>query len=349
MKEFPQKETPLEIPIRSEARFFERTSWDNVTCRLCPHLCSIAPSRTGQCGVRSNKGGTLQVDSWGKATAVDHLYAENLPLFHYKPDINWVRLAGRGCTMRCPFCDQWRFSQVGGVRLTRMTPEEAVSIARESGAGGIAFGVNEPAPMHEFIEETFTAAISAGLETHLATSAMWSPDPLREIAAVTRAFTIGLKSMDHDFCQTQLGCDLNVVLSNIDMLLTIGAHVEITWLPIPGHSDTGEETGRLLQFLSRLRPHPPVILLPYRPDYTWAESTSLGAIQRLREIREQLSSHPGLVYIQDPDCAEINTRCQGCGKTLVRRGMARMVITSERDGEPLAACPKCNAPVPFTP
>ncbi|MCC5874892.1 MAG: radical SAM protein [Candidatus Sumerlaeia bacterium] len=339
----------METPIRSEARFFDRTSWDNVTCRLCPHMCSIAPSRSGQCGVRSNKGGTLHVDSWGKTTSIDHLYAENLPLFHYKPDINWVRLAGRGCTMRCPFCDTWKYSQVGGVRQSRMTPDEAISIARESGAGGIAFGVNEPAPMHEFIEETFNAALRAGMETHLATSAMWSQEPLREIAAVTSAFTIGLKSMDHDFCQTQLGCDLDIVLSNIDMLLTIGAHVELTWLPIPGHSDTPEETERLLTFLGRLRPHPPVILLPYRPDYTWGTTSRASTLKELRGISEQLSNHPGMVYILDPDSPEINTRCRGCGKTLVRRGMARMVITSERNGEPLTACPKCGTPVPFVP
>jgi pyruvate formate lyase activating enzyme len=337
----------VQSPVRNEARFYETTAWDNVTCRLCPHYCSIAPSRTGICGVRSNRGGKLIVDSWGKTTAVDHVYAEDLPLFHFKPHLNWVRLAGRGCTMRCPFCDQWKYSQAGGVRLSRLLPEETLQICGESGAGGVSFGLNEPAPMQEFVQDVFALARESGLETHLATSAMWSSDPLREMAALTSAFTIGLKSMDPGFCQVDLGCDLTTILGNIEMLVAIGAHVEVTWLPIPGVSDTAEQSAALLDFLSTLSTPPPLILLPYQPANNWADKGRATGRGDLKRVMACMAGYRGFVYIADPDSADMNTRCRKCGRTLVRRGMARMVVTSEIQGGERQCCPQCGTPVPY--
>lgn len=346
----PELEPPsLQTPSPGQARFYEKTAWDAVTCRLCPHYCSIAPSRSGICGVRSNRNGELVVDSWGKATAVDHVQPEDLPLFHYRPGLSWVRLAGRGCTMRCPFCDRWRYSQAGGVRLMRFLPEEAVALALEGGSGGISFGVNEPAPMHEFVYDTFVGARAAGLETHVATGGMWSMNAVREMASVCSAFTFGLKGLSEDFHQNELGSDLGVVLSNIEMLSAIGAHVEVSWVLIPGISDGEDHARTLVDFLHGLESRPPVILLPYRPDYTWKERSRPATMEDLRRFQQHLSSYGGACYILDADSPEMNTRCKGCGKTLVRRGMAGMIVTEEGTGRPCETCPQCNTPVPYVP
>lgn len=339
----------MDTPSPARARYYEKTAWDSVTCRLCPHFCSIAPSRSGICGVRSNRNGELVVDSWGKATAVDHLHGENLPLFHHRPGLSWVRIAGRGCTMRCPFCNTWRFSQAGGVRLVRFLPQEAVALAREGGSGGISFGVSEPAPMHEFVYDTFMEAREAGLETHVATGGMWSTAALREMAPVCGAFTFGLKGLSEEFHQRELGSDLGVVLANIEMLSAIGAHVELTWLLIPGVSDGEDHARVLVEFLHGLERRPPVIILPYLPDYTWTGKSQPSGLEELRRFHHLLAPYEGSRYILHPDSPEMNTRCRGCGKTLVRRGLARMVVTGEGAEDRDHGCPQCGTPLPFAP
>ena len=340
----------MDAPPRVEARFYEKTGWDNVTCHLCPHSCSIAASRSGTCGVRSNRGGQLFVDNWGKVASVDYVYAEDLPLFHYKPGINWVRLSGRGCTMRCPFCCTWRFSQAGGVRTVKFLPADAIPHAEKSGSRGISFGVNDPAPLHEFVYDVFQAALEAGLETHVATGGMWNEEPLREIARVTRAFTFSLKGLDETFHQIQLGANLASILGGIRMLLAQGSHVEIAWLLIPGHTDSAEQAERLLSLMAGLDHQVPLIILPYQPEFTWRDHSEAATLGHLRAFRELLGGALPFVYIHHPESVEMNTRCTHCSRTLVRRGLARQVITSTPDdGSGATRCPSCATAVPFVP
>jgi pyruvate formate lyase activating enzyme len=331
---------------RYEARHYERTGWDGVTCHLCPHHCPIAASRSGTCGVRSNRGGTLYLDTYARVASVDFVYAEDLPLFHFKPALNWVRLGSRGCTMRCPFCNTWRYSQTGGVRSGRLLPEEAVARARESQSGGISLGVAEPAPIFEYAVDLFTAARAAGLETHLATNGYWNEEPLRELLPLTSAWTFGLKSLDPRFHQAQLGADLDAILCAIRLVAASGGHLEISWVVIPGLTDTPEQATRLVNLVNSLEVDPPVILLPFVPDYTWGNKPAT-TIDQLRLFRQMMADITAEVYIQHPESTHLNTRCIKCGRTLVRRGLARQIITFTPPGATHEICPSCGTPTPF--
>lgn len=331
------------------ARFYEKTQWDNVSCRLCPHQCSIAPSRTGTCGVRTNRGGELQVDNYGRITSLEGVYSEDLPLFHYKPEIDWLRLSGKGCTMRCPFCNTFRYSQTGGIRATPLSPRDAVARAIEARCRGISFGVNEPAPMHEYVFDVFTLARAAGLSTHLATSGMWMPDPFREILSVTDAVTLGLKGTHERFYQTYLGADKPTILANLDQMLALRIHTEIAWLTIPSLTDQVSQAQELVAFLRSRGVAPPILLVPYEPDFTWSEAGHGATLQDLVSFKACFDNYPGPRYCLHPESLDLNTRCAQCGRTLIRRGLARAVVTTfPQTGKAKDQCPGCGAKVPYT-
>lgn len=333
-------------PNRVEARFYEKMSWDNVTCHLCPHRCSIVPSRTGICGVRGNRDGVLYVDTYQHVSQTEVLSADDLPLFHYKPSISWLQLATRGCTMRCPFCNTYRFSQTGGVRSFRLTIEEIIAKARADRCQGISFGVNEPAPAHEFVFDTFKAARAAGLETHVATGGMWSREALRELTPFLSAATVGLKGLDASFLTGTLGSNKEAVLGNIDLLLTRGVHVEITWLVIPGLTDDAAQASDLRSRLSMHENPPPIILLPFEPGFTWREPAP-ARLAHLRQFHKFFIGYAAPVYEFHADSTAMNTLCTNCGRPLIRRGIAGLIITSVPGGEPRKTCPACGTPVPY--
>jgi len=329
-----------------QARFYEKAPWDTVICKLCPHECVIAPSRTGVCGVRTNRDGELTVDNYGRVTSEDFLSSEDLPLYHFKPSMTWVQYSGRGCTMRCPFCNTYNYSQVGGVRSFAMTPGQLVATAIEKRCGGIAFGVNEPATMHEFICDVFMEARDAGLQTHVATGGMWSPDALREIAPMLSAATFGLKGLKSSFLQTILGADLDAILGNIDLLMTMGVHVEFSWLVIPGETDDPAQAEPLARIVGQFDQVPPIILLPYQPAFTWnREGAELRHLQAFRAALKNV--YPGTIYEAHPESLAQNTCCPKCARPLVRRGLAGLIVTSHDGGRAKENCPGCGTPVPY--
>lgn len=339
----------MESSHRIEARFYEKTAWDSVTCRLCPHLCSIAPSRQGTCGVRANRSGRLYLDAWGKITVRDFVTSDDLPLFHYKPDHQWLLLGSKGCTMRCPFCNTSRYSQTGAAIVQPMTPEEIVAEAVRTGCRGISFGVSEPAPLQEFIHAVFALARARGLDTHLATSGLWNPDALRELLPLTSAVTLGLKGLDQRFYQTTLGGDKAVVLGVLDLLLALKVHTEVSWLVIPGVTDSAALAQELLRFLERHAFKPPLLAIPYEPSFAWAKEGAPATREQVQAFLRHFADYPGATYNLHPANEDMNTRCRKCQKTLIRRGIARSVVTNFPSSKPKDQCPVCGTPVPFVP
>lgn len=335
---------------RTKARFYEPTSWDSVACHLCPQQCVIAPSRSGSCGVRTNRSGVLYLDTWGKLAYHEVVTADDIPLYHYMPDIDWMLLGGKGCTMACPFCNTARFSQSGAVRAVPADPDRIIDRCLKTNIHGISFGISEPAPMHEFIYDVFQLARRNNIATHLSTSGLWSLDPFQEILSVTDAVTFGMKGLSEQLYQTTLSGDLKTSLENLRIASAkSGVHVEVTWLLIPTITDRGKDIETLMKFLERVDRHPPLLLLPYTPAFTWKGAQFPAAtLADLEAFRDRLTNYTGPVYTLHSDCKDLNTRCQNCGRTLVRRGMVRSVITQDvYTGKPRDKCPQCGAPAPY--
>lgn len=327
---------------RVEARFYDTAAWDAVNCRLCHVQCSIAPSRSGTCGVRTNRDGKLYSDVYGKVSQVHLVDAVRLPLYHEHPNAEWLSVGTKGCNLRCPFCNTFEVSQIGGVRTEPVSPAALVARAEKAKARGISFGVNEPVIAHEFVIDTFKAARASGLRTHVATSGTWAEDPFTEVLAHTDAFTFGIKGFDAARLNNECGGQLEFILKNIEAAIAQGKHVEFTYLPIERDDGWREETAALRDWIAGRDAARPVIILGMEPAFTWKSERSNP--DNLRQAHGILAEKVDWVYIAEPGLGAHDTKCRQCGWTLVRRDDNRAYV-GPIPGED--KCPQCGAPLPF--
>ncbi len=326
---------------RHEARFYDKAEWDTATCHLCPHQCAIAPSRSGACGVRSNRDGVLYLDNYAKVARKEIVDSVELPLFHYKPDKPWLLVGMKGCNLRCTFCNTWNFSQIGGVRSLATPVAELVRLAKANECVGISFGVNEPAISHEFVADVFAAAREEKLDTHLATSGAWNEDAFLEILRLTSAVTFGLKGFNEEFLNNECGGQLNFIQLNMDAAIAQRVHTEITYLVIEDHPDWREQLDDFGKWLTERTLKVPTILLRLEKAYSWkGNETSIGAC---REAQQLLLKHIPFVYYLDPEQGLMDTNCQQCETPLVRRGPTGTIVSDLPDHK----CPNCGAKLPF--
>ncbi|MDX2177504.1 MAG: radical SAM protein [Candidatus Sumerlaeia bacterium] len=326
-----------------KATFFEPSSHDTVVCTLCPIECSIAPNRSGHCGVRSNRRGELVLDSYGRVSVLEPVIPERLPLFHHDPHLRWLLAGQRGCNMRCPFCTTSRYSQLAGAPQEPLAPEELVEQAVLQECGGVSFGIAEPVVSLEYVLDVFALAKQAGLKRHVATNGYLCEEPLRDLLAGLDAVTFGFKGADPRFHLDVVGGQLETTRHALDAAIAVGVHTEATYLVIPGRTDRTEDAEAFAELLGQTPIRFPVVLLPFEPSFQWREAApaSLAAVEAFRRLLEALG-HPA--YVAHEDSTRLDTRCGKCGRTLVRRSGAQQVLF-----EPGARqCPHCRHPLPFT-
>src|SRR5512134_3678313 len=130
---------------------YEKLEDNAVRCFACGHRCVIREGRRGICQVRFNEGGELRVPH-GYVAALQSDPIEKKPFFHVLSGSDALTFGMLGCDFHCGYCQNWLTSQALRDRASdqalslvrRVTPEQMVEIARQSGAKVIASSYNEP-------------------------------------------------------------------------------------------------------------------------------------------------------------------------------------------------------------
>ena len=310
-----------------------------VRCGLCPNGCLIVPQGRGLCGTRENIGGVLYALNDGVAAceALDPI--EKKPLYHFLPGTMTYSLGTFGCNFFCAHCQNHDISRTAdenlsngadihliGMRPARyqeLTPEEAVSRARLSGAESISFTYNEPSVWYEFVLNTAKAAKAAGLLTVLVTNGFISDAPLRALLPFIDAYRLDVKAFDPQTYEKISGTKnrpLETVLHSAVLAKEAGCHIEIVTLLIPGRNDDmntlKDEFDWIVRFLGN---GTPVHLTAYHPAHlSQAPPTPAG----LLKDAAALAKKSGLchVYIGNADAGPFSdTYCPTCGAVLIRR------------------------------
>jgi len=94
-----------------EAYLYEKLEKQRVRCFLCNHRCLIREGSKGICGVRQNRGGTLESLVYGKVIARHVDPIEKKPLFHFLPGSRSYSVATAVCNFKCTFCQNADISQ----------------------------------------------------------------------------------------------------------------------------------------------------------------------------------------------------------------------------------------------
>jgi pyruvate formate lyase activating enzyme len=322
---------------------------DALRCMACAHRCLIKPGKRGLCQVRFNQKGILMAP-YGYIAGAQIDPIEKKPFTHFLPGSEALTFGMQGCDFHCDFCQNWLSSQVlrddqatssvGSIR--RITPQQLVNAAVESGAKVIASSYNEPLITTEWAIDIFKLAVEAGIKCVFVSNGNATPEALYALQPYLSGYKIDLKSMQQKNYR-ELGGKLQNVLDTIKLAHELGFWVEIVTLVIPDYNDSNEELWEAARFISSISNDIPWHVTAFHPDYHMLDRhpTSVESLIRAAEIGQEAGLHyvyagnlPGQVRsLEDTYCPECNTRL------IQRRGyvLREYKITAQ------GTCPHCGA------
>ena len=331
---------------------YEKLPDGSVRCYACGHRCLIRPGRRGICKVRFNRDGELRVP-WGYVAALQADPIEKKPFFHVLPGSDALTFGMLGCDYHCSFCQNWLTSQTlrdpaadyAANFIRRISPEQIVRYALESGARAVVSSYNEPLITSEWAVAIFRQAKEAGLLCGYVSNGNATPEVLEYLRPWVSAYKIDLKSMQEKNYR-ELGGVLKRVLESIRLAHEMGFWVEVVTLVIPGYNDSPEELMDAARFIASVSRDIPWHVTAFHPDYKMTDPppTSVRTLIRAAEIGEEAGLRyvyagniPG--YVRDYE----TTRCPHCQTPLVERTgyvLRGYHLTAE------GTCPKCGTPIP---
>jgi pyruvate formate lyase activating enzyme len=316
--------------------------YDRYTeCRLCPHLCKIAPGKYGICGARKNTGDRIELMTYGVISGHSLDPVEKKPLYHFFPGHNILSVGSYGCNMRCDFCQNWHISQkkaesfIPGTDPGRLTAE-AASYRKNI---GLAFTYNEPVIWFEFVRDTALKIREKGLYTVMVSNGFVNSDPLNEFTGFIDAFNIDLKAFNDQFYAKLTGAELEPVKKALKQIAKSGKHLEITTLIIPGRNDAEEEMEMEAKWISEeLGDEIPLHLSRYFPVYKRDDpATPRDTLTTLFDIA---SKYLRYVYIGNSSYSTgQDTICSKCGTLVTRRSGYDTVLINLGSG---GRCIRCG-------
>lgn len=282
-----------------EAQYFEKLADNKVKCRLCPHECLIHPGRVGICYVRQNIEGTLYALTFGRVAARHLDPIEKKPLYHFHPGSTIFSVSGIGCSLGCPFCQNWELAHPKDKLLKQdprvvvdslteaLSPHQAVDMALSYVSRkniGIAYTYNEPLIWFEYLLDTAKLVRRNGLKNIIITNGYLNEKPFEELLPYIDAMNIDVKGFTNEFYH-RLGGRLEPVLRLAEKAKR-SCHVEITNLLIPGWNTDEEQIKELVDWVAdSLGVDTPLHFSRYFPARKLRlPPTSISAMERAGQI-----------------------------------------------------------------
>jgi pyruvate formate lyase activating enzyme len=319
-----------------------------LRCLACGHRCPIPQGASGVCKVRFNEAGTLKVPR-GYVGALQCDPIEKKPFFHALPGALALSFGMLGCDLHCAYCQNWFTSQTlrdpEAVASPRdVEPGELAALARKFKASVLASTYNEPLITSEWAVEVFSRAKREGLRCAYVSNGNATPEVLDYIRPWVDFYKVDLKSMN-DRHYRELGGVLRNVLDSIGNIHRMGFWLECLTLLIPGFNDSEGEMREAARFIASVSRDVPWHVTAFHPDYKMDRTPPTPARTLLRAC--EIASEEGLNYVYAGNLPGRvgpweNTRCPGCGETLVEREGFVVV----RNRIPGGVCPKCGASIP---
>jgi pyruvate formate lyase activating enzyme len=275
------------------------------------------------------------------ALAVDPV--EKKPLYHWRPGSQVLSAGFAGCNLCCPFCQNWRISQTLNPPGRRLEPE---ALAAEAVSWGqIAYTYSEPLVHFEYLLACMKAARESGTANILVSNGCCNEVQGAEVLALTDAANIDLKCFSDKAYAEILGGSLAAVKAFITLAVSLGVHVELTTLVVPGLNDGEDELDAAAAFIAGLGEDIPWHLSAYHPDWNWdappTDPRRLSAA--VRRARNTLRH----VYTGNVAGESGETPCLHCGAVLVRRSGYRIMTHGLREESGAYFCTVCGEQAPF--
>ena len=292
--------------------------------------------------MRKNIGGKLYTLIYAEVTAVNIDPIEKKPLYHFYPSQPILSLGTKGCNLSCAFCQNWHISQNPDASSRNLSPEKAISTARQDNSFGIAYTYTEPMIWWEYVIDTAKLAQQAGLKNVLVTNGYINIPPLKELLPYIDAMNIDVKSFDSLFYKKVCGGRLEPVMAVCEESKK-SCHVEITHLIVPfkDEAEILKDIEKMVQWIaSSLGRDTPIHFSRYFPNFKYEKpQTPADLMNQAREIAAEKLDYVYLGNIHDADGS--NTYCPKCNAMLIKRLGYHTTIQNIEHGR----CAKCNRKV----
>ena len=273
----------------------------SAVCPVCPHRCRIAEGKTGRCRARGTRDGSVVPLNYGFVTSLALDPIEKKPLARFYPGSRILSVGSYGCSLNCPFCQNWEISMSDGQEFRRgrraednyVSPEALADMAehlRLQRNIGVAFTYNEPLISYEYVMDTARLLREKDLKVVLVTNGCVNDEIADAVLPLTDALNIDLKSFQDDVYRNILGGNLAAV-KNFIAKAAEQCHVELTSLIVPGMNDSEEEIRAMTQWIASL-PHGeeiPLHITRFFPRYRMQDRnpTEKAVILKLVDIARQ--------------------------------------------------------------
>jgi len=332
-----------------ESELYEIIDGHRLRCLACGHRCPIGAGFTGVCKVRFNRGGKLYAP-YGYLNSLRCDPIEKKPFYHVRPGSHALSFGMLGCDLHCAYCQNWITSQAlrdarSTTNFTQIRPQQIVAAALSEGADAVISTYNEPLITAEWAVAIFGEARKVGLLTGFVSNGNATPQVLRYLRPWLDLYKVDLKSFN-DRHYRELGGRLGPIIESIQLIHELGFWLEVVTLVVPGFNDSNAELTSIATFLAGVSTEIPWHVTAFHQDYRmrWRENTTAATLLRAAEI----GRGAGLKFVYAGNLAGgvgvwENTRCPGCGATVIRRRGFRVMENQISDG---GVCPKCRTRIP---
>lgn len=332
--------------MEEEARFWENIRESDVKCNLCAHRCVIKDGQRGICRVRVNRGGKLYTEAYGAVASLAVDPIEKKPLYHFHPGSLAFSISTASCNFRCLHCQNYALSAYGldEVPYRYMGVRSLIDRVKENRCDGIAYTYSEPAIWYEYTYDCSKAAHEEGIYNVYVTNGYITEEPLREISPYLDAMNIDVKGNDV-FYRKVCKAKLEPVLDTCRLARSLGIHIELTYLIIPGYNDDSQSIESFCDFVAGdLGGETPVHFTRFFPYYKMADAqpTSYQALLRAYTIAK--AKKLDFVYIGNVLDREHNsTFCPSCNSLLIERNTFNVRLVGLEGNR----CRNCGRRIPI--
>ena len=325
------KKKPLEESILWQS---ER---NGIRCLACARSCWLAKNSKGFCQVRENSENKLLAQNFGRLCFLELVDVETLPLFHYLPGSQSLKLACLGTN----FKGELGLSEGYEKKLSSLkevSPESVVEKAEKKGAKSIAYlGTleSEPFVYPEFVFRCSKLAFRSNIKNVFVTNAYGNNEAIKKLgkyldAALLLFYASGNKEFYREFAEVK---DLEAIFETILQLRKQRMFFEVVNFVFS--EKELEDCEQLAHWIvSELGGETPFHLL--RLPHSGFEQASQQVLERLAEVAKKVGLR--YVYLSQFEHQLNNTYCYNCQNLLVERKQQKLKKLSLVNGR----CGKCG-------